>query len=152
MSLENWDYKHCFMAKAERLREVKFDLSFDQNQKSFGAENQQSMQLASALPFCQVLDTYLRFRGRRYDRQRQVGWSRWSVFAPLYVAVDFFRQEELSQPRRIKPPAADRWSVGWVFARDESNGRDECAPEVCTDALPHGELVGFHDFVGLSKH
>lgn len=68
------------------------------------------------------------------------------------MAVDFFRQEELSQPRRIKPPAADRWSVGWVFARDESKGRDGCAPEVCTDALPHGELVGFHDFVGLSKH
>eukprot|EP00913_Durusdinium_trenchii_P034668 g32431.t1 len=37
-----------------------------------------------------VLETYLRFRGRRYDRQRQ---------------------EELSQPRRIKPPA-DHWTGG----------------------------------------
>ncbi|CAK8994309.1 unnamed protein product [Durusdinium trenchii] len=73
-----------------------------------------------------VLETYLRFRGRRYDRQRQ---------------------EELSQPRRIKPPA-DHWTGGRGRKVLEKEQLDDMLKRLAEPkrgkATDSGELIALH--------
>lgn len=94
---------------------------WDASQSSSEAEAEVPLSFGEQL----VLETYLRFRGRRYDRQRQ---------------------EELCQPRRIKPPA-DRWSSGRREALEKEQLEDllkRLAGPKRGKATDSGELIALH--------
>eukprot|EP00435_Cladocopium_sp_Y103_P065766 s123_g27.t1 len=94
---------------------------WDASQSSSEAEAEVPLSFGEQL----VLETYLRFRGRRYDRQRQ---------------------EELCQPRRIKPPA-DRWSSGRREVLEKEQLEDllkRLAGPKRGKATDSGELIALH--------